>query len=155
MVCIQTLMIVGDGPARESLDKYSRELGLQDKVIFTGYRHDIPRMLAAMDIFVLPSLVEGIPVSLLEAMAMEKPIVASRVGGIPEVIQDGIDGILVTPASPDDLSTAIMNILKDKGLRDSLGSAARKTSVEQFSIQAWTQKIDYCYQKLLAGKGVL
>jgi len=147
-----TLLIVGDGPLREELEEYSRELGIDDAVIFTGYRNDIPRMLAAMDVFVLASVWEGMPVSLLEAMAMQKPVVATRVGGIPEVIQDGVDGILIPPTDANELARAIINIFKDREFSDNLALNARKRIMEHFSIESTAKRIGSLYQELIAGK---
>ena len=147
-----TLLIVGDGPLREELEEYSRELGIDDAVIFTGYRNDVPRMLAAMDVFVLASVWEGMPVSLLEAMAMQKPVVATRVGGIPEVIQDRVDGILIPPTDANELAKAIINIFKDREFSDNLALNARKRIVEHFSIESKAKRIGSLYQELIAEK---
>lgn len=146
------LLIVGDGPLREELEEYSRELGIDNAVIFTGYRSDTPRMLAAMDVFVLASVREGLGVSLLEAMAMQKPVIATRVGGIPEVIQDGVDGILIPPTDANELARAIINIFKDREFSDNLALNARKRIVEYFSIESTAKRIGSLYQELIAEK---
>ena len=104
------LLIVGDGPLRASLQDYAQELGLGEQVIFTGYRRDIPQVLNAMNVFVLPSLREDLPLSPIEAMAMRKPVVATNVGGIPEVVVDGETGILVPPKDASALAKAISRI---------------------------------------------
>lgn len=104
-------LIVGDGKSRMDLEAMAVRLGIQDQVVFTGYCEDVGRALAAMDIFVLPSLSEGMPLCLLEAMAMKKPVVATEVGGVPEVIKNGETGVLVPAGDPERLASAITDLL--------------------------------------------
>lgn len=104
-------LIVGDGDLRMRLEAMVRELGIQDRVIFTGRCEDVRKALAAMDVFVLPSIAEGLPNSLLEAMAMRKPVVASAVGGILEIVSNGETGVLVPVRNPGQLASAIANLL--------------------------------------------
>jgi glycosyltransferase involved in cell wall biosynthesis len=106
-------LIIGDGPLRKALEEKSEELGLKKDVIFMGQRKDIPELLTAMDIFVLPSIKEGLPVALLEAMAAKRPIVATRVGAIPRVIESKDIGILVEPRDISGLRDALASLIDD------------------------------------------
>jgi glycosyltransferase involved in cell wall biosynthesis len=106
-------LIIGDGPLRKSLAEKSEKLGIEKQVIFMGQRKDIPELLMAMDIFVLPSIKEGLPIALLEAMAAKRPVVATRVGAIPKVIENRDIGVLVEPKDTIGLRDAIMSLLND------------------------------------------
>jgi glycosyltransferase involved in cell wall biosynthesis len=108
-------LIIGNGPLRKQLEEKSEKLGIKKHVIFMGQRKDIPELLMAMDIFVLPSIKEGLPVTLLEAMAAKRPVIATRVGAIPKVIENKDTGILVEPKDVTGLRDAIMNLLNDPG----------------------------------------
>ncbi|MCJ7785908.1 MAG: glycosyltransferase family 4 protein [Desulfobacterales bacterium] len=108
-------LIIGDGRLRKPLEEKSEELGIKKHVIFTGQRKDIPELLMAMDIFVLPSIKEGLPIALLEAMAAKRPVIATRVGAIPKVIENRDIGVLVEPKDIKGLRDAIMNLLNDPG----------------------------------------
>ena len=103
-------LIIGDGPLRKALEEKSEKLGIEKQVIFMGQRKDIPELLVAMDIFVLPSIKEGLPIALLEAMAARKPVIATRVGAIAKVIENKDIGILVEPKNTNELRDAIMNL---------------------------------------------
>ncbi len=113
-------LMIGDGPLRKPLEEKSEELGIKKHVIFMGQRKDIPELLMAMDIFVLPSIKEGLPVALLEAMAAKRPVIATRVGAIPKVIENKDIGILVEPKDINELRDAIMNLINDPGRRNLL-----------------------------------
>ncbi|OGP95270.1 MAG: hypothetical protein A2157_13815 [Deltaproteobacteria bacterium RBG_16_47_11] len=108
-------LIIGDGPLRKPLEEKSEKLGIKKQVIFMGERKDIPELLMAMDIFVLPSVKEGLPIALLEAMAAKRPVIATRVGAIPKVIENKDIGILVEPKDIKGLRDAIMNLINDPG----------------------------------------
>ena len=108
-------LMIGDGPLRKPLEEKSERLGIKKHVIFMGHRKDIPELLMAMDIFVLPSIKEGLPVALLEAMAAKRPVIATRVGGIPKVIENKDIGILVEPKDITGLRDAIINLINDPG----------------------------------------
>jgi len=108
-------LIIGDGPLRKQLEEKSERLGIKKDVIFMGQRKDIPELLMAMDIFVLPSIKEGLPVVLLEAMAAKRPVIATRVGAIPKVIENKDIGILVEPKDIKGLRDAIINLINDPG----------------------------------------
>jgi len=106
-------LIIGDGPLRKQLEEKSEKLGIREHVIFMGRRKDIPELLMAMDIFVLPSIKEGLPVALLEAMAAKRPVIATKVGAIPKVIKNRDIGILVKPKDINELRDAVMNLIND------------------------------------------
>jgi glycosyltransferase involved in cell wall biosynthesis len=118
------LLIAGLGPLEDQLRKLHGSLGLDDRVQLLGRRDDVPRLLAASDVFVLSSTVEGLPVALMEALALGVPVVATEVGGIPELVRDGVEGRLVPPARPAPLAVAITGLLTDPALRSKLGEAA-------------------------------
>jgi glycosyltransferase involved in cell wall biosynthesis len=128
-----SLAIVGDGAEREHLPALARQLGLSPRVTFLGYRSDIADMLAAADVFVLPSLMEGLPMVLLEAMAATRAIVATTVGAIPDVVADDAQALLVAPGDVDGLVTAVGRFLADPELRARLGGAAAQRHQTSFS----------------------
>ncbi len=124
-------------------------LGLKDRIIFAGFREDIPELLASFDIFVLPSRSEGFGRVNLEAMAMRKPVISTKVGGIPEVVVDGVTGILVPPGNSKALFHAIMRLLNNPPLRESMGREGRRRVEENFTLQAHVQKIEMIYGDIL------
>ena len=142
------LLIVGDGPLRESLQAFSRDNGLEQDVLFLGHRDDNYDLLAMMDTFVLPSLSEGIPMVLLEALALARPVVASRVGGIPEVIEDGVSGWLVEAHHTEELAKACMALVEDQALAKRLGLAGQRRVKEQFSAQSMADRVADVYRTL-------
>jgi glycosyltransferase involved in cell wall biosynthesis len=119
------LMMVGDGPLRQQLELRSGELGLADRVHFLGSRHDVPRLLASADLFVLPSETEGMPAVLIEAGMSGLPSVAFNVGGVPEVLDPGVTGILVAPGDPTAFGEALAGMCLDRDGRAHMGDAAR------------------------------
>jgi glycosyltransferase involved in cell wall biosynthesis len=127
-------VIVGDGGARPSLEQQVAKLGITDRVTFTGWREDAPALLAAMDVFVMPSLYEGGPTTVLEAMAMAKPVVSTRVGMVPEVVADGDTGLIVEPGDVAGLESAVSRLLADEELRNCLAARAREEAVRNFSV---------------------
>ncbi len=129
-------------------------LGLKDSVLFTGFQSDVSEIIATFDVAVLPSHFEGMGRVLLEAMAMEKPVVASRVGGIPDLVQHGINGLLVTPGDVEGLAEALMKALNDKGLAEKMGKAGRKMISEKFSADHMVRSIEKLYFNLLTMKGI-
>jgi glycosyltransferase involved in cell wall biosynthesis len=127
------LVLVGDGPERNALEKEAINLGIRSSVCFLGVREDIPELLYSMDVVVMPSMFEGLPMVLLEAMASGKAVVASRVGGIPNVIQERVNGIMLPPGDVCGLTTALCGLLKNRQLRVALGQKARETVESRFS----------------------
>ena len=147
------LVLVGDGPERTRLQDQAKQLGVERIVTFAGSQEDIVPFLAIMDVFVLPSLFEGLSVSLIEAMAMMKPIVATNVGGIPEVVTDGEDGLLVPPRESGSLAAAIRRLVRDRPLADAMRTAARKKIEQKFSLDQLVRRLEHLYENLLAGTG--
>jgi glycosyltransferase involved in cell wall biosynthesis len=129
------LWVAGDGPERAALTQLAGELGLDDRVRFLGRREDAADLLAACDVFVLPSRLEGLGVAALEAMAARRPVVASAVGGLAEAIVDGETGLLVPPDDVDALATALVRLVDDAVLRDRLGSAGPQRIADAYSAQ--------------------
>ena len=133
------LLVVGDGPLRVSLEEAAALLGVRDCVEFTGARNDTPDLLRRMDLFVLPSINEGISNTILEAMATGLPVVASRVGGNPELIEDGVTGRLYEPAAEGALEGAMLSYLSDPDTRHQHGAAGRQRAVRDFGLDAMVQ----------------
>jgi glycosyltransferase involved in cell wall biosynthesis len=123
-------------------------------VYFTGRREDIAAVTADLDVAVLPSLREAQGISILEAMARRRPVVASAVGGIPEVITSGVDGILVPPADPGRLAAGIVALLSDTALRERIAEAGYRTVAERYSIDAQVKRIEAVYDEELGRAGV-
>jgi glycosyltransferase involved in cell wall biosynthesis len=142
-------LIVGDGPLKETLQALVRHLGLESDVLFLGHRNDGYDVLAMMDVLVLPSLSEGIPIVLLEALALARPVVATRVGGIPEVIEDGISGRLVEAGREEDLADACMALMDDHGVAKRLALAGQRRVREQFSVRSMAENVASVYRGLI------
>jgi len=142
-------IIVGDGPLGSSLRTLAFEYGLSRDVFFLGHQDDAYGILQLMDIFVLPSLKEGIPMALLEALALARPVVATRVGGIPEVIEHDISGLLVTPGRGDELAESCIRLIDDYKLAQRLGATGRKTVEEKFSATFMAEKVANVYRELV------
>lgn len=142
-------VLAGDGPLRASLEAQARALGVERQVRFLGYRKDISDLLAKCDVFVLPSLYEGLPLSILEAMWAGKPVIATQIGGSDEAVIAGETGILIPPADPDALATAIRTILADPSLAQRLASAGRARVEQEFSAKKMVQQVTHIYDELL------
>jgi glycosyltransferase involved in cell wall biosynthesis len=143
-------LIVGDGPEMAHLKSLAKELGMAERVMFTGHRDDVYDLMAAMDVFVLPSLSEGIPMVLLEAMALGTPIVASRVGGVPEIVEHEATGLLLPPGDPTALSDSCLRVISDQNLADALRTRAREKVVREHSAALMAQQVFALYQELLS-----
>ena len=145
-----TLLLVGDGIRRSWVEGLAREAGLGDAVVFTGFRSDVPALLGAMDCFALASTrTEGVPQSLLQAFAAGVPVVASEVGGVPEVVRDGVTGVLVRQASGEALAEAIERVLSDGAGASRRAHAARALVEERFSHAAAITRLLDLYGELL------
>jgi glycosyltransferase involved in cell wall biosynthesis len=134
------------------LKKLVYSLGLEKDVYFLGMREDIPQLLSLMDVFVTPSVTEGTPISIMEAMSMELPVVASRVGGIPELVSEGETGLLVNPGNPDEITDAVLNLLEDPGKRRKMGVRAREVVGKKFSSEDCVRGHEKLYKKLVANR---
>jgi len=144
------LLIIGEGGLRPKLEAFAASLGISHAVIWTGFRQDIPRLLAAMDVFVQPSANEGLPLSILEAMAASKPIIATNVGGVPEALEDGRTGILIPPGSPAVIATSICELLDRPDKRAVLGLAARDHAVKHFGVKRMIEEYRQLYESLVS-----
>ena len=148
------LVIVGEGYLRERLVDLVGRLGLQSSVLFTGFRMDVRRLIATFDVAVLPSYFEGMGRVLLEAMAMEKPVVASSVGGIPDLVRHGENGLLVTAGSVPELKSSLLSLVRNPALAREMGKEGRKRISEEFSAGRMAQSIEKLYRELLQEKGI-
>ncbi|NOZ68482.1 MAG: glycosyltransferase family 4 protein [Deferribacteres bacterium] len=145
-------LIVGDGPRKEALENMAAGLGISGHVIFTGFVEDIPGIYSFSDVAVLTSWSEGLPQSLLQAMAAGVPVIATRVGGVPEVVIHGRTGMLVEPGDHKALAEGIIKILNDPGLSMQLAGNARDTIVNEHSVTHMIDKIEGLYERLLRQK---
>jgi glycosyltransferase involved in cell wall biosynthesis len=141
------LLIVGEGSRRDALEAQARELQIAHRVVFTGRRDDVPAVTAALDVAVLPSYREAQGLSVLEAMALSRPVVASNVGGIPEMIEDGVTGLLVPPHDAGALSAAIVRLLRDHPYADTLGRAGHDLVHDRFCIELMVSAIESIYDE--------
>ena len=139
------LLIVGEGSRRDELEAQARQLRVAHRVVFTGRRDDVPAVTAALDVAVLPSYREAQGLTILEAMALSRPVVASNVGGIPEMIEDGVTGLLVPPHDPVALAAAIVRLLKDHPLADTLGRAGHDLVHDRFCIELMVAAVESIY----------
>jgi glycosyltransferase involved in cell wall biosynthesis len=142
-------LFVGEGPERAALEAQAREAGVGERVHFLGYRDDVPDLLAACDVFALPSLYEGLPLSVMEAMAAGKPVVASAIGGTDEAVVHGETGLLVPTRDPDALAEAIGACLSDREMARRFGEAGSKRARREFSAESMVQQITGLYDELL------
>ena len=142
-------LLAGSGPERPSLEAMARELGIWERVIFLGHRDDIPDLLACSDLFVLPSIYEGLPLSILEAMDAGKAVVATAAGGTPELVREGETGFLVPKRDPAALACAIRRILSDPELNHRMGKAGRVRVQQEYSVKNMVQRITQTYEELL------
>jgi glycosyltransferase involved in cell wall biosynthesis len=148
-----TFLLVGDGPLRTEMEARARELGVEHKVRFLGHRLDAVRIMAAGDLFVLPSLYEGLPISLLEAMAVGRPAVATRVGAIPEVVTEGVNGLLVEPCDPPLLAASMRQVLNDPVMQERFSRNAVQRVTAEFGIDVMVRSVERLYEDVLRDKG--
>jgi glycosyltransferase involved in cell wall biosynthesis len=145
-------LVVGDGGSKRELEEQASRLGLAQRIVFTGFRNDVPALLSEATVSVLPSLSEGTSNTLLESMAAGIPVIATRVGGNPEVIEDGVSGLLVAPRDSAALADAIRRLLEDEGLALRLGLAGMRRVSELFSIEGSVHQTEHLYQRLVEAK---
>ena len=143
-------VLLGDGPERARLEALIYKRGLGDRVRLLGEKDEIPSWLSAFDLYCLPSLWEGLPNSLLEAMALGLPVVASGVDGVPEAVTSGTDGLLVPPAEPAALAEALKTLAGDPGKRAALGAAAKAAVGERFTLGRMIGEYERAYEDVLA-----
>ena len=146
------LLVVGDGPLRDALERQAANLGLSARVRFLGARRDLGNILAATDVFVMPSFWEGLPLAMVLARGAGLPVVAPRVAGIPEVVQDGVTGLLVPPGDSGELGAALSRVVNDDTARVLLGQAARAFVRPRFGVDGYVNAITNLYDRLLAAR---
>lgn len=142
-------VIVGDGPMRAEWTSIAERNGVADRVKWAGYRSDVESILAGFDLLVHPSLADAFPTVLLEAMAAGLPVVATTVGGIPEIVEPDVTGRLVPPSDPVALAQALTELLHNAGLRQRMSQAAQQRATERFSTEAWIKRLDKVYEGAL------
>ena len=141
-------LIVGDGVHRPALSDLVAALAIKNHVTFAGHRTDIPELLGCCDIFVLPTLKDALPTVVIEALAAEKPIIASDVGGVPEIIENGVNGLLVEPGDPSKLTEACLRLLKDTELTKHIILAGSETVQKRFNIDLQIEQLSRMYEEL-------
>jgi glycosyltransferase involved in cell wall biosynthesis len=142
-------LIVGDGAIRSELECRAVRQGLGSRVVFTGFRTDVPKLLSQVALSVLPSLSEGLSNTLLESMASGVPVIATRVGGNPEIIEDGVSGLLVAPRDPAALANAMILVLESPDLAKRIGQAGKRKITEMFSMERSIRDVEGLYQRLV------
>lgn len=142
-------LIVGEGPEEENLKRKIKDMGLTQSMVLTGFRTDIPELLGTMDVFVLSSIEEGLPQTLIQAMAMQRPVVATDVGSVTEVVQHGNTGLLVPSKDAKVLADSVTRLIRDEALREALGRAARDVIVTSYSRESMLDQTEDLYTRLL------
>ena len=146
------VLIVGDGDLMEDLRGHAAELGVADRVVFTGHRTDVPDLLAALDVFCISSLYEGTPLALFEAMAAGRAVVSTAVDGCREVLEDGVTGLLVPPGDDAALGAALDRVLGEAGLREALGRQAFEAS-RAYDVRSCVEQMEALYDEVLGERG--
>ena len=149
------LCMVGDGPDRERLEQLAHDLGVARACYFVGYQSDVAGYYRLFDAFVLPSINEGTPVSAIESLASGTPVVANRVGGVPDVVRDGVDGFLVEPGDTAGAADRLAQLAADPELRARLGESGRMRMLVRYSVSRLVDDVDRLYRSLLAAKRLL
>jgi glycosyltransferase involved in cell wall biosynthesis len=147
------LCMVGDGPDRPELERRAHELGVAQHTLFLGYQEHVAPFYAAFDALVLPSSNEGTPVSAIEALAAGRPVVATRVGGVPDVVDDATDGFLVEAGATEDLAHRLAQLARDPELRERMGRAGRERVLPRYAVERLVDDVDRLYRSLLATSG--
>lgn len=146
-------LVVGDGPSRAEAEAEARRLGLAERVVFAGLRKDVPELLRGLDALVFSSLREGLSMAMLEAMAAGVPVVATEVGGTPELVRHGVEGLLVPPGRPEELADAVVSLLEDASAAARLREAARRRVEERFSLARMIEAHEALYSDRPARRG--
>jgi glycosyltransferase involved in cell wall biosynthesis len=149
------VLIAGSGDQRDELDRLAGELGAGDAVTLLGIRSDVPDLLAAADVAALSSDYEGSPLAVMEYMDAALPVVATRVGGVPDLIEDGVNGLLVPPRDPSALAAALGRVLRDRAAAAEMGRRGRERRRTEFTIDNTVRTLERMYTEILAGKGRL
>jgi glycosyltransferase involved in cell wall biosynthesis len=144
-----SLCLIGDGPDREELERRAHALGIVQRCLFVGYQEDVGSFYEAIDVLLLPSANEGTPVSVIEALAAGRPVVATRVGGVPDVVRDGIDGFLVDAGDVDALASRLAELAADPARRAEMGEAGRSRVLGRYAVDRLVDDVDRLYQALL------
>lgn len=144
------LLVVGDGPEKINLEKFVIRLGLQNNIVFLGFKRNLSEIYSVIDIFVSCPLYESFGMVILEAMAMKKPVISTRVGGIPEVVLENESAVLVESENVNELSSAIISLIEDKDKQNYMGLIGRKRAEKLFSLETIGNKIDALYEKQLS-----
>jgi glycosyltransferase involved in cell wall biosynthesis len=148
------LVMVGDGPDRDRLEGRAHELGIARSTYFVGYQPEVAGYYRLFDAFLLPSVNEGTPVSAIEALASGTPVVATRVGGVPDVVRDGADGLLFEPGDVEAAASRLAGLASDPSLRERLGAAGRERVLARYSVARLVDDVDRLYRSLLSAKGI-
>jgi glycosyltransferase involved in cell wall biosynthesis len=148
-----TLCMVGDGPDRAGLEQRAHDLGIVRDTLFLGYQEDVAPFYAAFDALVLPSSNEGTPVSVIEALGAGRPVVATRVGGVPDVVRDGEDGFLVEPGATEELADRLEQLARDPALRERMGKLGRERVLPRYAVERLVADVDQLYRSLLSAEG--
>jgi glycosyltransferase involved in cell wall biosynthesis len=148
-----TLCMVGDGPDRAGLELRAHELGIVRDTLFLGYQEDVAPFYAAFDALVLPSSNEGTPVSVIEALGAGRPVVATRVGGVPDIVRDGEDGFLVEPGATDELADRLARLARNPALRERMGKQGRERVLPRYAVDRLVGDMDQLYRALLSAAG--
>ena len=149
MIPETVFVLAGDGPERSTLETEAKKRGIGDRVLFLGQVADVTKLLASSDIFVLPSLYEGLPLSVLEAMAAGKPVVATDIGGTKEAVVNGVTGLLVPAGNSSELAVAIQKMISDTTMASRMGVAGKARAKARFSSGAMVSGVTRVYQELL------
>ena len=147
-------LLVGQGPLEKEMKERAAQIPRHKQIIFTGARADVPDLIGAMDIFVLASLFEGLPNVLLEAMSLAKPVVATEVGGIPELVDSAVDGVLVPPKESYALAEAVLSLLKNPAKAQALGERGREKIRKDFVLERMIDQYEELYLSLAESKGL-
>jgi glycosyltransferase involved in cell wall biosynthesis len=148
------VLLAGDGPLRDELTEMVAGLGVQDRLLMLGYRSDAPDVLAALDVAISSSAFEGSPLAVMEYMESARPIVATRVGGVPDLIEDGVHGLLVEPGDAEALAAATRRMLADPEAARRMGEAARERRRREFTVEVMVRRFEALYERLAAGEGL-
>ena len=143
------LCMIGDGPDRDAVERKAHELSVMRRCLFLGYRQDVAPYYAAFDAMILPSVNEGTPVSAMESLAARRPVVATRVGGVPDVVRDGEDGFLVGVGAPGELADRLARLAADPSLREAMGARGRERVLRRYARERLIDDIDRLYRSLL------